>query len=138
MALTAPFVVIGVAANVLWPWVFRTTWLGSAGVALGVMLLVLGVPMWLTAVVQILANVPKHRLVTTGPFAIVLHPIYTSVALLVLPGLGLVLGSWLGIALGLALYAASRRYAPNEERELAAERPEEYAAYRKRVLLPWL
>lgn len=59
-------------------------------------------------------------------------------ALLVIPGCGLAFDSWLGFVLGLALYVASRRFAPNEERELAQRFPDEYPAYRKRVLLPWL
>jgi hypothetical protein len=58
--------------------------------------------------------------------------------LLVIPGVGLLFDSWLGFALGLVLYVASRRFAPSEEREMAERFPDEYPAYRKRVLLPWL
>jgi protein-S-isoprenylcysteine O-methyltransferase Ste14 len=47
------------------------------------------------------------------------HPLYTSVSLLVLPALGLLLNTWLGIALGLVMYLATRLYAPREEWELA-------------------
>jgi proline iminopeptidase len=135
--LTAPFVFLGLAANVLWPSVFRTG-LGPVGLAVGAALLVVGVPLWLTSAMQLLVLVPKGRLITGGPFALVLHPVYTSVALLVLPGLGLLLGSWLGVLLGGVLYAAARRFERSEERELATRFPDEYAAYRKRVLLPWL
>jgi protein-S-isoprenylcysteine O-methyltransferase Ste14 len=67
-----------------------------------------------------------------------LHPIYTSVALLVLPGLGLLLSTWLGPALGVILYIASRLFSRSEEKMLASIFPAEYPAYRARVLLPWL
>lgn len=67
-----------------------------------------------------------------------LHPLYTSVALLVIPGCGLVFDSWLGFAVGFVLYASTRRYARAEEQDLAARFGAEYAAYRRRVLLPWL
>lgn len=137
MALTLPFAVAGLGANALWPSVFRAE-LGPTGRILGAVLLGVGVPLWLTSVVQILVLVPKGKLITSGPFALVLHPLYTSVALLVLPGAGLLFGSWLGALLGLVLYVASRRFAPSEERELAARFPQEYATYRRRVLLPWL
>jgi len=135
--LTLPFAVAGIAANVLWPSIFRAE-LGPAGMILGVVLVSAGVPLWLTSVVQILVLVPRGKLITRGPFALVRHPLYTSVALLVLPGVGLLFDSWLGVELGLVLYLASRRFAPSEERELAARFPQEYAAYRRRVLLPWL
>jgi protein-S-isoprenylcysteine O-methyltransferase Ste14 len=67
-----------------------------------------------------------------------LHPLYASVALLVLPGLGLVLDTWRGPAVGAILYIASRLFAGSEEKILASIFPKEYQAYRDRVLLPWL
>jgi protein-S-isoprenylcysteine O-methyltransferase Ste14 len=137
MASTLPFAVAGIAANVLWPSVFRMG-LGTAGTVAGVVLLALGVPIWLTAAAQLLVAVPKGALVTTGPFALVLHPVYTSVALLVIPGCGLVLDSWLGFALGAVLYVSQRLFEREEERELALRFPRDYPAYRRRVLLPWL
>lgn len=137
MALTLPFAVAGLAANILWPSAFRMG-LGAPGTILGLVLVVTGVPLWLTAVAQILRDVPKGKLITGGPFRLMLHPIYTSVALLVIPGCGLFFDSWLGFALGAVLYLASRIFAPAEERDLARRFPEDYPAYRKRVLLPWL
>jgi protein-S-isoprenylcysteine O-methyltransferase Ste14 len=94
--------------------------------------------LWLTAVAQILVSVPKGELITKGPFALVLHPIYTSVALLVIPGCGLVFDSWLGFAIGAVLYVSQRRFAREEEYEMAQRFPREYRAYRSRVLIPWL
>jgi protein-S-isoprenylcysteine O-methyltransferase Ste14 len=137
MLYTLPFAVVGVAANVLWPSSFHLG-LGTAGLVTAAVLLALGVPLWLTSVVQILLFVPKGKLITRGPFAIMIHPLYTSVALLVIPACGLLFDSWLGFVLGLVLYVASRRFAPNEERELAERFPDEYPAYREGVLLPWL
>lgn len=137
MALTLPFAVVGIGANILWPSVFQTR-LGAAGTIAGLLLLAVGVPLWLTSVAQILLFSSRGKLITSGPFALMLHPLYTSVALLVIPGCGLVLDSWVGIAIGLALYLSSRLFAPREERELAARFPKDYPAYRKRVLLPWL
>jgi protein-S-isoprenylcysteine O-methyltransferase Ste14 len=137
MGLALPFILVGVAANILWPTVFRMG-SGSGGVIAGVILLVIGVPTWLTSVVQILVNVPRRRLITTGPFAVVLHPLYTSVALLVFPGIGLVLDTWLGPALGIILYVSSRLFAEGEGKILEKVFPKEYPAYRSRVILPWL
>jgi len=137
MARTLPFAILGLAANFLWPSIFRMGF-GTAGWIAGIVLLVLGVPIWLTACAQILVFVPKGKLITTGPFALVLHPIYTSVALLVVPGCGLLFDSWLGFAVGAVLYLSQRRFARDEERDLASRFPGDYPAYRSRVLLPWL
>jgi protein-S-isoprenylcysteine O-methyltransferase Ste14 len=137
MAATLPFAVVGIAANVLWSSPFHLG-LGASGLVLGGVLLAVGIPLWLVSAAQILLFVPKGKLITSGPFAIVAHPLYTSVALLVIPGASLLLDSWLGFVLGYVLYVASRRFAPSEERELTVRFPAEYPAYRKRVLLPWL
>jgi protein-S-isoprenylcysteine O-methyltransferase Ste14 len=132
-----PFAVVGIVANVLWPSVFRMN-AGNAGLIAGSILLAVGGPLWLWAAAQVLLYVPQGRLITTGPFGIVLHPIYSFVALLVIPGIGLVLDTWGGFAIGAALYVSSRIFAPREERQLAKEFPDDYPAYRSRVLLPWL
>jgi protein-S-isoprenylcysteine O-methyltransferase Ste14 len=137
MGLALPFIVVGVVANILWPSVFHMG-RGTAGLVAGIVLLAVGGPAWLTSVAQILLFVPKGKLITTGPFAVVLHPLYTSVALLVLPGCGLVIDTWLGIALGAVLYVSSRIYSGAEEKILEKVFPGAYAEYRSKVLLPWL
>ncbi|MRR23658.1 hypothetical protein EG830_11845 [bacterium] len=60
------------------------------------------------------------------------------VALLVLPWLGFLLNTWLGLLVGLAVYTGSRLYAPEEEKILARIFGERWDSYRKKVLLPWL
>ncbi len=136
-AFTFPLAAVGIAGNLLWPSVFRMG-LDGAGSAAGIVLLVLGVPLWLTSAIQILVLVPQGKLITSGPFALVRHPLYTSVALLVIPGCGLLLDSWLGFAIGLILSGSVRAFAPAEDRDLADRFPQEYSAYCRRVMLPWL
>jgi protein-S-isoprenylcysteine O-methyltransferase Ste14 len=137
MGLTLPFLVVGVAANIIWPAAFRLGF-GGGGLIAAIALLVLGVPLWLTSAVQILVYVPKKKLITTGPFALMLHPIYATVAIFVMPGVGLLFDSWSGIAIGAVLYVSTRLFAPAEERLLEKYFPAEYPAYRAKVLLPWL
>lgn len=133
-----PVLVVGVALNVAFPDAFRAggppAWLATLSVAM----LVPGVVGWLWSVVLILRHVPSGELITGGPFAVVKHPLYTAVALLVLPWLGFLLDTWLGVLVGVALYAASRRFAPAEERLLAKVFPGEWERYRDGVLVPWL
>jgi len=137
VGLTLPFAVVGVIANILWPSVFAMRF-GRGGIIAGTVLLVVGIPIWLISVVQVLAVAPKGRLITTGPYAVMLHPLYTSVALLVIPGCGLLLDTWLCFALGAVLYIFSRIYSPREEEKLSVAFGKEYAAYREKVFLPWL
>ncbi len=137
MSCAAPFIVLGVVANVLWPSVFALGF-GAAGLVAGIVLLAVGVPVWLTGVALVLTHVPKKKLITTGPFAVLLHPMYTTVSLLVFPGLGLLFDTWVGAGTGVVLYVFARMFSPAEDAILAKVFQKEYAEYRKRVLIPWL
>lgn len=132
-----PFLIAALALAILAPSVIQLP-SSDAFRAIGIVLLVPGVIVWAWSALLILWQVPRGRLITGGPFALVRHPLYTGVALLVLPGLGLALGTWLGIALGIALYVASRMFAPDEEKALSAEFGPAWDEYSARVLLPWL
>ena len=80
-----------------------------------------------------------HRVVTTGPYAYVRHPMYAG-ALGFLLGAPLLLGSWWGLAGSAALVLAMAFRAVLEERALTAEL-EGYADYAARVryrLVPYL
>jgi protein-S-isoprenylcysteine O-methyltransferase Ste14 len=133
-----PFVLVGLALNVMRPAWFSVGGPPDALRALSIAILFPGVTMWLWSVVLILTKVPKGELITTGPFALVKHPLYTSVALLVLPWIGFLLDTWLGALIGVVLYLASRRYAPAEEARLSETFGAEWDEYLVRVRIPWI
>ena len=135
---TLPVVVAGVALNILYPSVFAVGGPPAALRAVSVGGLAAGVVVWAWSVVLILRHVPRHELITTGPYAVLKHPLYTAVALLVLPSFGFLLDTWLGALIGVALYAASRRFAPMEEAQLARTFGPAWEAYARSVKLRWL
>jgi protein-S-isoprenylcysteine O-methyltransferase Ste14 len=137
MGFTLPFALVGIIMNVIYPEFFRMN-LGLLGIILGSIFLLIGVPIWLTSAVQVLVCVPRNKLITTGPFAIVLHPLYSSVSLFVIPGVSLVLDTWVGIGIGAILYIFSRLFSVKEEKQLDDIFSNEYRSYRSKVLLPWI
>ncbi len=137
LGFTLPFAVIGVPANVTWPSIFRMG-LGVPGRVAGTVVLVSGVALYLASLIHVVVHVPRGRLITSGPYAVVRHPLYNAVALLVIPGVGLLLDSWLGCAIGTVMYVATRIFRGYEEARLQQTFGEEYRAYREKVLLPWL
>ena len=133
-----PFVVVGVVLNVAFPSAFEVGGPSDALRTVSIVVLIPGVVLWLWSVALVLTRVPRRELITSGPFALVKHPIYTSVALLGLPWLGFLLNTWLGAAIGLVLYVACRRYAPQEEAVLAETFGPAWDAYVADVKLGWL
>lgn len=138
MLATLPFVVLGVILNLVFPSFFEVGGPSDALRIISIVVLVPGVTIWLWSAVLIVTKVPRGELITTGPFAWVKHPIYTSVALLVLPWIGFLLNTWLGALIGIVLYVACRRYAPEEEAQLSEHFGPAWDEYRATVKFAWL
>jgi len=85
---------------------------------------------YLSTVVRIQAD-RGHTVVSTGPYHIVRHPMYTSI-LIFAAGTSLLLGSWYGVLSALILLILLARRAMLEERALSAELPD-YTAYMAQV-----
>jgi protein-S-isoprenylcysteine O-methyltransferase Ste14 len=136
--VASPIIVLGLGLNLLRPAWFSVGGPPLALKLLSALVLPFGVVIWIWSVLLIVAKVPKRELITTGPYALVKHPLYTGVALVVLPWLGFLLNSWLGALAGLVLYIASRRFSPEEERELEKTFGREWSDYCRSVKLPWL
>jgi len=106
--------------------------------ALSIPVLMVGLAVWVWSVVLIIVNVPRRRLITSGPYAWVKHPLYTAVALLVLPSIGFLLDTWLGLAIGVVLYLGSRIFAPEEEATLSRTFGGAWRDYSRTVRFGWL
>ncbi|WP_408147305.1 methyltransferase family protein [Caballeronia glebae] len=116
-------------------WSVMPLWLASAGSAL------VALSFWLVARVFLentfLAPVVKiqtergHRVISSGPYAVVRHPLYAAAAIMI-PSSALVLGSWWGLAFSVLLLAGLVWRTVMEERELVAHL-EGYAQYARRV-----
>jgi protein-S-isoprenylcysteine O-methyltransferase Ste14 len=136
--LLLPFVLAGVVVAFADPSIVRVggppAWLSILSIAV----LVPGIAIWIWSVILILRYVPRGQLITSGPYAWVRHPLYTAVALLVLPWLGFLLDTWLGVLLGAVLYVASRIFAPEEEAALARTFGPTWRDYSRSVKLGWL
>jgi protein-S-isoprenylcysteine O-methyltransferase Ste14 len=138
MLWTLPFLIIGLALNISRPFWFDVGGPPSFLKVISIIILVPGITMWLWSVILILTRVPRQELITGGPYVLVKHPLYTSVALLVLPWIGFLLNTWLGTLLGVVLYSASRRFSPAEETQLSNAFGPAWETYLKTVKIPWL
>lgn len=135
---TLPFLIAGLTLNLLWPAFFRVGGPSPVLTWISVVMLIPGITIWIWSVFLILTKIPRKELITGGPYALVKHPLYTGVAWLVIPWIGFLCDSWLGVVIGLVVYIGSRIHSPEEEKMLSKIFGETWDNYYKKVLLPWV
>lgn len=136
--LTLPFLVVGVILNILFPSAFSVGGPPMFLIVICAIILIPGVVIWIWSVALILIKVPKKELITTGPYALMKHPLYTCVALFVLPWFGFLLNTWLGALIGIIIYIGSRLYSPEEEKILSKIFGTAWDDYCGKVMIPWI
>jgi len=135
---TVPFLVIGLILNIVFPSLFDVGGPSHALRAVSIVILIPGVTIWIWSVILILTKVPKKELITNGPYSLVKHPLYAGVALLVLPWIGFLFNTWLGVLIGIVMYVGSRIFSPEEEKVLSKTFGATWAEYCNDVKIPWL
>jgi protein-S-isoprenylcysteine O-methyltransferase Ste14 len=135
---TLPFALAGLLLNIIFPAAFDVGGPSTALQAVSIAVLIPGLTIWAWSAALILRKVPRGELITNGPYSIVKHPLYTGVALLVLPWIGFLINTWLGAAIGIILYIGSRIFAPAEEAQLSKTFGVTWDEYCKAVKIQWL
>jgi protein-S-isoprenylcysteine O-methyltransferase Ste14 len=135
---TLPFAIVGLILDIAVPSFFDVGGPPPALAVISIVVLIAGVTIWIWSIVLILTKVPRGELITSGPYSLVKHPLYTAVALLVLPWIGFLLNTWLGAAIGIVLYIGSRIFAPREEASLSKMFGARWDEYARTVKMPWL
>ena len=110
-------------------------WLRWCGVGLG-MLCVLGI-YWLfssigSGITPTSATRKEHKLVTSGPYRWIRHPLYTVGSSLFV-ALGLMADNWFILLLGVLAFIAMASRTPKEEANLIEKFGDEYREYMKRT-----
>lgn len=105
----------------------------------GYLLLVPGLILWGTAVIQLLTGFSKGQLVTTGAYGVVRNPIYSSATFFILPAVALMTLTWVYLVASVFLYAGVMIFIGAEERQLTRAFGREYQDYLARVdrLIPF-
>ena len=126
-------ILAGLATH-FWPGVFLIRTISNSILAgAGIVLLILGVPMWAMGVWTIVRAFRRGELVTRGVYALVRHPIYSAWIVFIFPGIALLCRSWLMLGASLVSYAIFKLLIKREERYLEEKFGQAYLDYRRRV-----
>ena len=100
---------------------------------LGYVLLLPGLILWGTAVIQLLMGFSEGRLVTTGAYGVVRNPIYSSATFFILPAVTLITQTWVYFIVSVFLYIGVMIFIGTEEKQLTQAFGREYERYMARV-----
>ncbi len=71
---------------------------------LGVILILIGVPFWIIAVHTVMRAYSAGELITGGVYRCCRHPVYSSWVVFIVPGIALLVGSWIGLTAPIFMY----------------------------------
>ncbi|MDY6792090.1 MAG: isoprenylcysteine carboxylmethyltransferase family protein [Thermodesulfobacteriota bacterium] len=106
------------------PWVLNT---------LGIALMAVGIPFFLVSVKSVSQAYNSDKLVTGGVYKCCRHPLYGSWMVFIVPGVVLLLKSWIGLTTPLFMYLILRNLVKKEEDYLESVFGSEYGKYKKKV-----
>ena len=134
-----PSLIAAIAAQLYFPKIAALPESISVIKPLGFILLVPGLILWGTAVIQLLLGFSKGKLVTTGAYGVVRNPIYSSVLFFILPAVALLTITWVYLIPSVFLYMGVIIFIGVEEKQLTEAFGTEYTDYIARVdrLIPF-
>ncbi len=141
--IALPTLLCGAAAGLathLWPQACLLRIVpGVVLVTVAIVFFVAGLSMLLTAVISMNRAYNSDQLVSSGVFALVRHPIYSSWIVLILPGIALFSRSWPLLLLPAVAYIAFKLTIHREDEYLQQQFGQAYLDYQSRVneLLPF-
>ena len=106
---------------------------------LGVTLVLIGVPFFLISAVRVMRAYNADNLVTGGIFKCCRHPLYASWVVFIVPGIALLVNSWIGLTTPIFMYIVLYSFVQKEEIYLEKIFGSEYLDYKNRVpiILPY-
>lgn len=108
----------------------------------GILLILIGIPFNIVAIVIVTRAFNAGNLVTGGIFGMCRHPLYAAWVVFIVPGIMLLVNSWIGLTTPPVMYFILRILVKKEEIYLEKMFGDKYLAYKKRVpaVLPigWL
>lgn len=100
---------------------------------LGILLLIIGIPIYLTSGLTIHKYFNQNKLATTGIYAFFRHPIYGSWIVFIIPGIVLLINSLIGLTIPIFMYVVFKTLIVQEDIYLEEKFGEEFFKYKKKV-----
>ncbi len=102
-------------------------------VILGVFLIAIGIPLFIVSVIIVSRAYKADELVTNGIYRCCRHPLYASWVVFIVPGIALLVNSWLWLTIPVFMYLILCQFVKKEEVYLESVFGSEYLRYKQKV-----
>jgi len=126
-------VIIFLLHHALFPTFTFTLFSRWVNIALGTVLILAGIPLFIICGVTVHRHIDKGILCTTGVYAYFRHPLYAAWVLLIIPGIVIITGSVIAVSWPIFLYVLFKVFTVEEEEYLRRNFGNEYLKYEERV-----
>ena len=99
----------------------------------GIIILAIGLIFYGLTVRLLLKGLKETRLVTTGTYRYCQNPLYAFIILLIIPGIGLIMNSWLILTTSIIGYLVFKKFIQSEYKEMTDVFGDEYLQYKERT-----
>lgn len=99
----------------------------------GMAILAIGIAFYFMTVPLLLKGLKEGRLVKTGTFSLCCNPLYAAIILMIVPGIALMMNSWLILTTTIAGYIVFKSFIRSEYTEMENIFGDEYRNYRART-----
>ncbi len=131
-----PWLAITIIVSVLFPSIFLiSSSFRSALVTAGALLIAGGLTIYFLTLRRMLPGIRENRLITGGMYRYCRNPLYSAILLIILPGLALVMNSWIILTVPFVGYLLMKRHIREEEEMLERIFGDEFRVYRDRTPL---
>jgi protein-S-isoprenylcysteine O-methyltransferase Ste14 len=128
------YAILAAIVTNLWPKVFLIRSIPySILLPISVVLLIIGIPMWLTGIRMVFRAFSRGELVSSGVYGLVRHPIYSSWIFFNFPAIALLSRSWPMLLVSVVAYIVFKLLISREEQYLEEKFGKDYLDYRSRV-----
>jgi protein-S-isoprenylcysteine O-methyltransferase Ste14 len=100
---------------------------------IGIILILIGISFDIVAIVTVMRAFNKGTLITKGIFGICRHPVYAGWVVFIVPGIVLLVNSWIALSIPLVMYFFLRILVIKEDTYLEKTFGNEYHIYKKRI-----
>ncbi len=107
----------------------------SSGVltTVATILILIGIPFYIVSIVTIKRAFTAGRLVTEKTFGMCRHPVYSAWIIFFVPGIMLLINTWIGLTAPLVMYILLLKLVKKEEAYLETVFGNEYLAYKEMI-----